>query len=77
MKRSSFSKTCAGRARWHEVKAFASSRVERLERLKSSKCPVLYIGSTGNLRGRCRDLGGEETHGLPSPLSTPHHGQLR
>ena len=54
-----FLRDLCGRARWHEVKAFASSRVERLERLKSSKCPVLHIGSTGNLRGRCRDLAGK------------------
>jgi hypothetical protein len=54
-----FLRDLSGRARWHEVKAFASSRVERLERLRGSKCPVLYIGSTGNLRARCRDLAGK------------------
>jgi len=54
-----FLKDLCGRARWREVEAFASSRIERLERLRGSKCPVLYIGSTGNLRGRCRDLAGK------------------
>lgn len=54
-----FLRDLCGRARWHEVKAFVSSRVERLERLRGSRCPVLYIGSTGNLRGRCRDLAGK------------------
>jgi len=54
-----FLRDLCGRARWREVEAFASSRIERLERLKSSKCPVLYIGSTGNLRARCRDLAGK------------------
>jgi hypothetical protein len=46
-------------ARWREIKNFASSRIKRLGRLKSSKCPVLYIGSTRNLRNRCRDLAGK------------------
>jgi len=46
-------------ARWREIKNFASSRIKRLERLRSSKCPVLYIGSTRNLRNRCRDLAGK------------------
>jgi len=54
-----FLRDLCGRARWREVEAFVSSRIERLERLKSSKCPVLHIGSTGNLRGRCRDLAGK------------------
>ncbi len=47
------------KARWREIKVFASSRIKRLERLKSSKCPVLYIGSTSNLRNRRRDLAGK------------------
>ena len=46
-------------ARWREIKNFASSRIKRLERLRSSKCLVLYIGSTRNLRNRCRDLAGK------------------
>jgi hypothetical protein len=54
-----FLRDLCSRAKWREVEAFALSRIERLERLRSSKCPVLYIGSTGNLRARCRDLAGK------------------
>jgi len=54
-----FLRNSCDKARWREIKVFASSRIKRLERLKSSKCPVLYIGSTGNLRNRCRDLAGK------------------
>ena len=54
-----FLRNLCDKAGWREIKVFASSRIRRLERLKDSKCPVLYIGSTGNLRNRCRDLAGK------------------
>lgn len=54
-----FLRDLCDKAKWREIKVFASSRIKRLERLKGSKCPVLYIGSTGNLRNRCRDLAGK------------------
>ena len=54
-----FLRSLCDKAGWCEIKNFASSRIRRLERLKDSKCPVLYIGSTRNLRNRCRDLAGK------------------
>ena len=58
-----FLRNLCDKAKWREIKNFASSRIKRLERLKkrleSSECPVLYIGSTRNLRNRCRDLAGK------------------
>ena len=54
-----FLRNLCDKARWREITVFASSRIKRLGRLKSSKCPVLYIGSTSNLRSRCRDLAGK------------------
>jgi hypothetical protein len=47
------------KARWSEVGMFLKPRLRRLERLKGSRCPVVYIGSTASLRGRCRDLAGK------------------
>jgi hypothetical protein len=58
-----FLRNLCDKAKWREIKNFASSRIKRLEKLKkrlrNSKCPVLYIGSTRNLRNRCRDLSGK------------------
>jgi len=47
------------KARWSEVGMFLKPRLRRLGRLKGSRCPVVYIGSTASLRGRCRDLAGK------------------
>jgi hypothetical protein len=59
MKQLGFSEDLCNKASWREIKDFASSRIKRLERLKSSKCPVIYIESTINLWNRCRDLAGK------------------
>jgi len=46
------------RINWLEMKKFLWSRAKRLKRLKTMKCPVIYIGSTRNLASRCKELAG-------------------
>ena len=44
------------RTGWRELSSYVSRRLRRLSRV--SECPVIYIGSTNNLRVRFRDLAG-------------------
>lgn len=43
-------------SKWSELIRFVERRLARIERAGGSRCPVLYIGSTRNLAGRCRRL---------------------
>lgn len=44
------------KASWKELIEYVNSRLRRVLRIRD--CPVIYIGSTGNLRSRYKDLAG-------------------
>ena len=50
------------RASWRELWRYYGARLERLKRIDTSRCPVIYIGGTGRgggtLRSRLYDLAG-------------------